>query len=246
MSRAKTAASPGANVGAVLPRRFLLALVALVALGCGARSGYRSARAPDGRAMARLQRQAQHDMQCREPIHVLALDRSAYQVDGCGQMREYAYVCPGRRCAFEPIVPAVMRASADLQCAPDQLSVAADRPTHRAFYGCSRGAAYALFCLDHGCTWSRTGEAVAPAGAPASTPFATLSTAPTAAPAPTPPPAGDPTLADVAIPPPPGAPSAFAPTPVPPPPAAAPAPAPAPGPSAPASSDAVVVPPPPS
>jgi hypothetical protein len=194
------------------------------ALGCGARAYGGRTRQPDTRAMVRLERQAQREMHCGSPLRVVPLGTSAFQVDGCGQLREYAYVCPGRRCAFEPIIPAVVRASQDLQCAPQQLVAAADSATHRAFFGCMRGAAYHLLCLDHGCTWSRTPEAVTITSPEAA--------APTLAPSPV-----DPVLADVAIPPPPGA---AAPVPAPPP---APPPAPAP---APASTDSVVIPPPPS
>lgn len=224
--------------------RALLALLSLLALGCGARAHGGAVQAPDRRAMIRLERQAQREMSCRTPLHVVPLDLRAYQVDGCGQMREYAWVCSGRRCAFQPIIPAVLRASADLQCAPEQLVTQADSATHRAFFGCMRGAAYHLLCLDHGCTWSRTPESVTVAAPVAAPPpvVAGLMTAPPI----------DPTLEGVAIPPPPGAPSAFGSTtetiPPPPPAAVPPPPAAVPPPPAatPTTGDSVVIPPPPS
>jgi hypothetical protein len=185
--------------------------------------------------MTRLERQAQQDMRCPSPMHVVTLDVRAYQVDGCGQLREYAWTCAGRRCQFQPMIPAIVRASEDLQCAPEQLTVQADTATHRAFFGCMRGAAYSLLCVDHGCTWSRTMETVAMASVTGTT-----------TPPPLPPPTFDPVLADAVIPPPPGAPSAFAahaeappPTSVPPPPTSAPPP------TTTAPADTVVIPPPP-
>jgi hypothetical protein len=206
----------------------LVPLLALAALACGGRLRGSAIRGPDRRAMTRLERQAQQDMGCRSPMHVVALEVRAYQVEGCGQMREYAWTCAGRRCSFTPMVPAMLRASEDLQCAPQQLTAQADTPTHRAFFGCMRGAAYSLLCVDHGCVWSRTQETVAmasPVAAPTSVAVAPL-----------PPPIADPTLEGAVIPPPPGAPSAFSP--------AAPPPPPPPS-TGPSSADTVVVPPPP-
>ncbi len=207
----------------------LVLLVVVAAAGCSGRFRGSAARGPDGRALSRLERQAQRDMNCAEPMRALALEARAYQIAGCGQIREYAWTCSGRRCAFQPMIPAIVRASADLQCAPQQLTGQADAPTHRAYFGCMRGAAYALLCLDRGCTWSRTSETVT-MGAP-TPPQAIVATVTRAAPI------ADPTLESVAIPPPPGAPSAFAPS-VPPPPASTPPPTAA-------SPDAVVIPPPP-
>lgn len=221
----------------MVPRSALPLLTFALVLGCGSLAYQGGVRTPDRRAMVRLERQAQRDMQCRAPLRVVALEPRAFQVDGCGQMREYAWVCPGRRCAFQPIVPAVVRASEDLQCAPGMLAGTADAPTHRAFFGCTRGAAYTLMCLDHGCTWTRTQEAVTIAGAAAPVaPTVSVAVAPSV---------GDPVLAEIAVPPPPGAPSPFAPAP-PPPPSAVPAPGPAPVPPPPATpTDSVVIPPPP-
>lgn len=199
--------------------------------------------------MVRLERQAQRELHCRNGVQVAALEPAAFRVTGCGQVREYSYVCSGRRCGFQPIVPAIMRASADLQCAPEMLTALADGSAHLAFFGCTRGAAYRLVCLDRGCTWSRTEESVSMAP-PAPPPMLDVVTA-------------DPSLEAAVIPPPPGAPSAFsgsaqaiippapgaegtttpAPAPttvVPPPPGSTPTPAPAP-----TSSDTVVIPPPP-
>lgn len=231
-----------------------LAACALLAACGGSRDAW--VRAPDRRAMVRLERQAQREMHCRAGLQISAIEPAAFRVSGCGQLREYAYVCSGRRCAFQPIVPAIMRASADLQCAPEMLTALADGAAHLAFFGCTHGAAYRLVCLDRGCTWSRTEESVSMA-APPPPPMLDVVTA-------------DPSLEAAVIPPPPGAASAFTgseqaivPTPpastapppsstppssapppsststavVPPPPGAAPTPAP---------TDTVVIPPPPS
>ena len=194
----------------------LVVLLAIAAIGCGPRIRTTSVSTPDRRAVMRLEQLAQQEMRCGTPLRFTSLELGAYQVDGCGQTREYAYVCAGRRCSFQPIVPAVLRASADLQCAPEQLQFAAQSATHRAFFGCARGAAYMLVCAGRGCTWSRTPEAVA---------LATPSEDYVPAPAPI----GDPSLLDVIIPPPP---SAASPSTIAPPPAASP--------------DALVIPSPPS
>lgn len=202
-------------------------------------------RGPDRRAMVRLERQAQREMHCRSGLQISELDTAAFRVSGCGQLREYSYVCSGRRCGFQPIVPAIMRASADLQCAPEMLTALADGASHLAFYGCTHGAAYRLVCLDRGCTWSRTEESVSMAP-PAAPPLLDVVTA-------------DSSLDGAVIPPPPGAPSAFegsAQAIVPPPPASGtppptsevipPPPGSAPAPTSPAPTDTVVIPPPPS
>ena len=193
-------------------------VLAIAAVGCGPRIRTESVRTPDPRAVLRLERLAQQEMRCSAPLRFTSLELGAYQVDGCGQTREYAYVCAGRRCSFQPIVPAVLRASADLQCAPEQLQFAAQSATHRAFFGCSRGAAYMLVCAGRGCTWSRTPETVALA-----TPSADAYVVPAPAPF------ADPSLLDVVIPPPP---STASPSTIAPPPSAAP--------------EALVIPPPPS
>jgi len=163
-------------------------LVLLVACG-GVRVA--SVRTATPREIQRLESLARNEMRCPVPLRVTALEAGAYALDGCGTSREYAHVCTGRRCVFQPIVPAILRASGDLQCAPELLTTAAQSPTHRAYYGCSRGAAYELVCVDRGCTWSRTPEVVALA-APQPPPVIPTYTT-------------DPTLTDVAIPPPPGA-----------------------------------------
>jgi hypothetical protein len=188
------------------------------AIGCGGGIRVPSVRSATGREMVRLERTAQRDMRCRAPLRVIALEAGAYELDGCGDSREYAHVCTGRRCVFQPITPAILRAAADLSCAPQQLHVGAQSPTHRAYYGCSRGAAYALVCVDHGCTWARTAEVVSIAAASAAPTPAAPAALPIYSPA-------DSTLSDVPIPPAPGA---------------------APPPTVPSGSDALVIPPPPS
>jgi hypothetical protein len=182
----------------------------LAATSCGSRAAS-LARGPDRRAMVRLERQAQRELHCPQAMRIVALSSRAYQVDGCGQMREYAWACPTRRCSFVPMTPAVLRASEDLQCAPTSLAGAAQTSTHRAFFGCGRGAAYELECVEHGCVWARTPEQVALAGAPTSPtgPMGPASAAPV----------GDPSLADAVIPPPPGSSGTGDPPPLPPPPA---------------------------
>lgn len=196
--RTRACGAPGgqahdARGGQALALRALVAVGALVVVvGCG---GLRARRdgTVDSRALGRLERIGQRDMRCREAMRVVQLTNVEFQVDGCGQLREYAYMCVGRRrCDWQPVVPAVGRATVDMQCAIEQLAMAAPTATQRDFLGCGRAASYQLICTAGGCTWvSMPPPAVATA--PVAPTTATLSLS-----------VGDPTLETAVIPPPPG------------------------------------------
>jgi hypothetical protein len=178
----------------IAPSRSVQALLVLatlvVAASCGGLRARRDGRV-DGRSLQRLERIGQRDMRCREAMRVVQLTPVEYQVDGCGQLREYAYVCVGRRrCDWQPVVPAVGRATVDLQCPIEQLAMAAPIATQRDFLGCGRAASYQLVCGAAGCTWVSMPPPVAAVPTPAPEPILTLSV-------------GDPTLDAAIIPPPP-------------------------------------------
>ena len=128
-------------------------------------------------------------------------------MDGCGQLREYAFTCVGRRrCDWNPVVPAIGRATVDLQCPIEQLAMAAPSATERDFIGCGRAANYQLLCIDDGCTWVSLPAPAPPAVVVAAPPTMTLAS-------PTLEITADATLDGAVIPPPPGGASALPPAP---------------------------------
>lgn len=131
----------------------LAALAALTALVAGChRHGVPGPRAADERGERRLERLARRDLDCGE-VRLLALRDAAYQVDGCGRLAEYAYVCTGRRCEWVSIEAAVRHAERDLGCTRELLSGSAPAPTQRDFVGCGRAISYSLECNTVSCDW---------------------------------------------------------------------------------------------
>ncbi len=148
-----------------LPACALAVLAVLVALlaGCNRHRGAPGPRTADERGVRRLERLARRDLDCAE-VRLTHLRDAAYQVDGCGRLAEYAYVCTARRCEWESIEAAVRHAERDLGCTRDLLSGSAPAAMRRDFVGCGRAISYSLECNTVSCGWQPL-LARAPAGA---------------------------------------------------------------------------------
>ncbi|GAB4213171.1 MAG: hypothetical protein OHK0013_36780 [Sandaracinaceae bacterium] len=182
----------------------MLAALGLASAGCwrGRRATYGAEPVVDARQAERLRRIAEREMSCpRDQLVPVPLVESAMEVRGCGRIREYALVCRrGRRCQWQPMVPAALLAARDLACPLESMSVAAPATHVRDLMGCGRMARYALACdAETACRWNLSS---APTSDAAATPPATYGTTyappPVGGPAPTASVAGE-------VPPPPGA-----------------------------------------
>ena len=133
--------------------RILLAAGVLV--GCGPTLSFR----------ARLANRAALDSGCGNAIsqdtaaslaalEVMQLAENAFEVRGCGEIREYTRAGPGHE--LVAMAPAASVAAHDTGCAITQLQPAGRRePAERAFTGCGMTASYALECADGvGCHWA--------------------------------------------------------------------------------------------
>jgi hypothetical protein len=179
-----------------------LAAIGLAGSGCDRRAAYGAAPTLDARQAERLRRIAERDMSCpRRGLAEVPLVDSAVEVRGCGRIREYALVCRrGRRCQWQPMVPAALLAARDMSCTLESMSVAAPAAHVRDLIGCGRMARYTLVCDgETACRWNLTSRVTSEAAAAPPPTYGTTYA---------PPPVGGPaTTASMAaeVPPPPGA-----------------------------------------
>ena len=146
------------------------ALVLLVLTGCTRHiAAPGSTPVVDQSRVEQLERLAAHDMACdMRTLRVIGLNEVAFQVDGCGQVREYSLHCTGGRrrasCRWVPITPAPVLAQTEMICPLPQLTITGPEATLREISGCGRSATYQLACDSLQCTWGMVGHAGAWAG----------------------------------------------------------------------------------
>jgi hypothetical protein len=141
----------------------LLVVVASIAAvlfaGCfrGRRATYGTVPTVDARQVERLRRVGERDMHCpRGALVMIPMTQNAVELRGCERIREYSLVCRrGRRCNWQPMMPAALLATRDLACPLEAMSVAAPSASTRDLVGCGRMGRYAIACLeDTVCRWN--------------------------------------------------------------------------------------------
>lgn len=113
----------------------------------------------------RLELEASSIMGCpTRALSTRAVTDRVWQVNGCGQTREFAWVdLGGGHGAWDPIAPVSTYASNELSCPLDSLVVRAPSPSVRNVSGCGESATYQLTCDARSCAWTMTEhEEIAP------------------------------------------------------------------------------------
>lgn len=131
-------------------------MLAVVAGGCARRGrGYTRLATLDETQVERLRRLGERDMNCaRAALAVVPMAHNAVELRGCERIREYALVCRGRRCNWQPMIPAALLATRDFHCSLEAMSVTAPTPTTRDLVGCGQAGRYTLNCADDAvCRW---------------------------------------------------------------------------------------------
>lgn len=148
------------------PRMWALLLALLVSsswlAGCHSRrpTTYGSVPTVDARQVERLRRVGERDMRCPAgSLVMIPMTQNAVELRGCERIREYSLVCRrGRRCNWQPMMPAALLATNDLACPLEAMSVAAPSAATRDLIGCGRMGRYAISCVDDMvCRWNLLG-----------------------------------------------------------------------------------------
>lgn len=140
-----------------------LLLASSLLVGCHSRrqTMYGSVPMVDARQVERLRRVGERDMRCpAASLVMIPMTQNAVELRGCERIREYSLVCRrgGRRCNWQPMMPAALLATNDLACPLEAMSVAAPSAATRDLIGCGRMGRYAISCVDDMvCRWNLLG-----------------------------------------------------------------------------------------
>ncbi|UJR87053.1 hypothetical protein [Sandaracinus amylolyticus] len=155
-------------------------VVALASVGCRRGSDpHTEVPRVDARRLRNLHHAASRALACpAAALQARQLTDRVWQVSGCGQVREFAIIGRGhgryRSARWVAMQTIAERASYEMACPPQSLTIAAPIETERTVAGCGRSASYAVVCGEVDCAWVMSGRAGAwaeptPAPVPAAT-----------------------------------------------------------------------------
>lgn len=153
-----------------LSKVWISVLVIVAASGCVRRSDpYGEVPRVTDQRLRNLHQLASRELACPSAaLSAAPLTDRVWQVSGCNQVREYAIMGRGRGryrgARWRLVIGIVERASSELACAPEMLSIAAPSALERSVSGCGHAATYAIVCDQVDCAWVMRGR-VATSGA---------------------------------------------------------------------------------
>ncbi|AKF09499.1 hypothetical protein DB32_006648 [Sandaracinus amylolyticus] len=140
-------------------------MLALSSVGCRRRSDpYTEVPRVDARRLRNLHHVASRALACpAAALQARQLTDRVWQVSGCGHLREFAIIGRGagryRGARWVAMQTIAERASSEMACPPQSLTIAAPVETERMVAGCGRSASYAVVCGEVDCAWVMSGRA---------------------------------------------------------------------------------------